>query len=418
MQMTNFKKIIYSIVTVVIILLLIVCMKFLIIFQPSDRIAFFATIIAIVAGVIAYITYDSIDSVKAFTNMDGNVLESDNYTNVYISVLETLGEINELDKKETTDKKETGEDYNKKIKNIMSKEERINDCIEFSIYIQHFIDNIIWLNFCDREDGIINDYGIQNECKKKIIKLAKKAKKYEKVNKGLENIFDEHMKLVVSIMRMHFGEKYLKADETDEVDFSYHRNKKIVKKYLKTEDKSYLVPIYNVCGQTFVNPITKVTFYNYLGNKFAEEVAGVKFYSKYTLSKDDMCRIYDQREIDKVRKIALLEKANENMTYANKISSKNMLWNSICSDNLLSIKIVEWLITDADIEKYDGLIEAISQTKRIWENMYYVFLAVVPDYKNAFITNTFQKKIHDMDNTVNAINEFIVAKKPEMSISK
>lgn len=404
--MTNFKRIIYIVITTFSLALLILCMKFFtIITLLSDRIAFFATLIAFVAGVIAYITYVSIDSVKAFTNMDGNVLESNNYTNVYISVLETLA------KKKDQNKKETAEDYNEKIKNIMSKKERINDCIEFSIYIQHFIDNIIWLNFCDRKDGIINDYDIQNECKKKIIKLAKKAKKYERVNKGLENIFDEHMKLVVSIMKMHFGEKYLKADETDEINFSYHRNKKIVEKYLKTEDKSYLVPIYNVCGQVFVNPITKVVFYNYIGNKFAEEVAGVKFYSKDTLSKEDMCRIYAQREVDKIRKIALIEKANENMTYANEISSKNMLWNSICSDNLLSIKIVEWLINGADVGKCDELNDVISRTKRIWENMYYVFSAVVPDYKNAFIMNAFQKKIHDMDNTVNAINEFIVAKK-------
>lgn len=138
-QMTNLKKLIYLVMTIFSVALLVACMKFFtIITQLSDRIAFFATLIAIVAGVIAYITYSSIDSVKAFTNMDGNVLESENYTNVYSGMLLKLS------------KAKNSEEYNEILGEIISKKERINDCIEFSIYIQHFIDNIIWLNFCDK----------------------------------------------------------------------------------------------------------------------------------------------------------------------------------------------------------------------------------------------------------------------------
>lgn len=112
--------------------------------------------IAIVAGVISYITYSSIDAVKAFTNMDGNVLESENYTNIYSDVLNKLS------------KAVNSEEYNETLCEIISKKERINDCIEFSIYIQHFIDNIIWLNFCDKQSGILNDYNVQHQCKKRL----------------------------------------------------------------------------------------------------------------------------------------------------------------------------------------------------------------------------------------------------------
>lgn len=405
--MTNLKKLIYLVMTIFSVALLVACMKFFtIITQLSDRIAFFATLIAIVAGVIAYITYSSIDSVKAFTNMDGNVLESENYTNVYSGMLLKLS------------KAKNSEEYNEILGEIISKKERINDCIEFSIYIQHFIDNIIWLNFCDKHGGILNDYNIQHQCKKKIIKLAKKAKKYEKANKGLENVFDEHIKLIVSILKMHFGDNYLKAKKSNKKDLLHWYNEIISKRYLMMKDKSYIEPIYNVCGQIFVNPITKVTFYNYLGNKFAEETIGLKFYNKDALCIDDMCRIFDSREKAKNRKTALLGKSIENMTYVKAISSKNMLWNCLCSESLLNIKIVEWLISGADSEKCSKIYETIKQVRNAWENMYYVFSAIVTDYENSYIMSTFEKKIHNMDSTELAIKEFNKLRREEVDISK
>lgn len=217
---------------------------------------------------------------------------------------------------------------------------------------------------------------------------------------------------------MHFGDNYLKAKKSNKKDLLHWYNEIISKRYLMMKDKSYIEPIYNVCGQIFVNPITKVTVYNYLGNKFAEETIGLKFYNKDALCIDDMCRIFDSREKAKNRKTALLGKSIENMTYAKAISSKNMLWNCLCSESLLNIKIVEWLISGADSEKCSKIYETIKQVRNAWENMYYVFSAIVTDYENSYIMSTFEKKIHNMDSTELAIKEFNKLRREEVDISK
>lgn len=119
-----------------------------------------------------------------------------------------------------------------------------------------------------------------------------------------------------------------------------------------------------------------------------------------------MYYIFDEREINKNRKIALLEKANENMTYAKEVSSKNMLCNCMCSENSLNIEIIVWLISGASHEQFVELCKKIIQVHKMWENVYHIFSTIVDNSADSFIMKAFENKIKDMDKTLRDIKDF------------
>ena len=361
----------------------------------SNAIAASSVIISIFAIILTYIIYDSVDAVKSITNMDGNVLDKENYSNVYSVMLKRFN--SKKDKQEFID-------Y---LSGIIGSKSKCSNCIEFSIHIQRFIDNLIWLNFCDELSG---NFILQSICKKKIIKLVKKAKKFTKKNAGLETVFDENIKLIVAVLRMHFGENFLSKGQKKSKRLSDIYNKYLYDNYLTPKNKSYVSSVYDVCGQMFLNPISKITYYNYLGSNFLETIVGRPLCGNRALTIDDMCKLYDARTLKRDEVNALIKKAEENLLYAKEISKNNTLWNCICTDNMLVLKIVEWIMGDTTGEGYWKLCEQIEHAKETWTSTYYVFLSADGVDKDSHIIKEIKGKTDELNTLINNIDTFVQLK--------
>lgn len=363
----------------------------------ENIIGIFSIIIAIIAGVVAYIACFSIDAVKMITNMDGNVLDNENYSNLYPDVFEKFKKIEE------------SEGYTNILSDMVSEKRKIHDCIEFALHIQRFIDTIVWVNFAALDVGRSSSCRMQHECEKKIIKLANKAKKFEKENSGLENTFDENIKLIIAILKMYFGEEFMESKQ-----FNKRIHCKWYNKYryrnLKTGEKNCIGSIYNVRGQIFINPITQITYYNYLGAKFVEAVLGESVHKSHALCLEKMRDIFNDKDNSKDKKEILLRKAAENLKYAQEKSEKNMLWNCICSENLIKVQIIEWLISGAQIDKCVKLHKKITDTKAKWENIYYIFKEIGDIDDDSYIMKEFKKRKQELNNITKNIKDFMALK--------
>lgn len=190
--------------------------------------------LAIIALIIAFITYHQIDNVQNVTSMDGNVLENPNYSVSYHEILrhaEAYGA--------------APEDYIQHYKNDFWQKSLYKslDSIQLADALQRIIDNTFLNAYCSipkEEFANLSQQDIPKAIESCIKQLEKQKDKLEKTSNHLQHVLGEHIKLI------HY------------IWFYQIQN-------MLSEEEKEKISIRDIRGSMIINPVAQINYYNYLG---------------------------------------------------------------------------------------------------------------------------------------------------------
>ncbi|GGA65327.1 hypothetical protein [Ornithinibacillus halotolerans] len=197
--------------------------------NTADKVIFIVTVVSIVISFFAFIiamnTYVSIDSVNRVTQMNGSVLENEDYVTSMIGL---------LDEYDMADPKEARDAIFDELEKRFTKESKT--ALEFANNLQYFIDVIVFFPaFFTNEDRDSN----VKEMKKLLNTIEKKKQSLMAISSGNLTLIEETVKLIVSVMEY---QNLVSAH-------NYNVESSILK----------------VRGNMLKNSVTQTVYFNYLG---------------------------------------------------------------------------------------------------------------------------------------------------------
>ncbi|MEK3992235.1 hypothetical protein [Robertmurraya sp. FSL R5-0851] len=199
--------------------------------STANLLVFIVTIMSLVISFIAFIiamkTYISIDSVNVISQMEGNVLENENYV---ASLTSLLKEYN------MEDSKQVGAKIFRSLTTRFSKESKT--AIEFASNLQYFIDLIVFFPSLFQSSDENKEENVKNM--EKILQLIDKRKEaLLSISTGNMILIEETVKLI----------KYV---------ISYQQ-------LIHSKEYNVTSSLLEVRGTMLKNSVTQTVYYNYLG---------------------------------------------------------------------------------------------------------------------------------------------------------
>lgn len=221
---------IYAFIGLMILTSAIICIK-IYSFDTKDMVLFSVTVMSLVISFIAFIisvqTYLSIDSVNVITQMEGNVLENENYVTSVTSLL------NEYDMNES---QEVGEAIFRNLESRFTKKSKT--AIEFATNLQYFIDIIVFFPSLIHAPNENQQNNIDRM--NRLLRLIEKRKEaLLAISTGNLTLIDETVKLINCVI--HY------------------------QKLIHTDDYKIAATLLEVRGTMLRNAVTQTVYYNYLG---------------------------------------------------------------------------------------------------------------------------------------------------------
>lgn len=239
----------YIIIAVVGIIATLVCVKIYHFKSTADLITFTTTVSSLLVSFTAFIfamkTYLSIDSVNVITQMEGNVLENENYVTSVTSLLK------EYDMKESNN---VAEAIFIKLERKFAKESKT--ALAFAGNLQYFIDIIVFFpslfNTSDEKEKQQNI----NRMNKILALIEKRKKSLLAISTGNLILIEETVKLIRCVMNYQ--------------------------ELVHTNQYNIASSLLEVRGTMLKNSVTQTVYYNYLG-LFYNKKAIVILSNKYHL---------------------------------------------------------------------------------------------------------------------------------------
>ncbi|MCA1060840.1 hypothetical protein LCL96_18150 [Rossellomorea aquimaris] len=221
----------YILIAIVAVISVYACLKVYPIKNTADLVLFVTTVGSLVVSFSAFIfamkTYLSIDSVNVITQMEGNVLENENYVTSFTSLLKQY---------DMEDPDEVGEEIFKNLERKFTKHSKT--AIELASSLQYFIDIIVFFPYLfNSKDEAYRSRNI-NRMSKLLRLIEKRKNTLISISTGNLILIEETVKLIHAIINY---QKLL-----------YERD--IVESTLL-----------EVKGTMLKNSVTQTVYYNYLG---------------------------------------------------------------------------------------------------------------------------------------------------------
>lgn len=337
-------------------------------------------VLSFIALVIAVITYISIDSVNSATTMEGNILENENYSVEYSSLMNIIDGT-------------TNEEVINKLKIALKKSKNNYNCIDFANHLQRTIDCLIMLRLVD-----VSNQSIEKECYSFMKRSVIIARRYETINSGLEYLFDENLKLIFSVLKMSTRQELLRGNDQNR-GLTRIRDNLFYSMYIK--NKNYNCSIQDVRGKMARNPITQIVYYDYLGVKMLgsvlqgcnSELQNWQFSVGKTIVIPDNVSKIESKKSD-----IILRKAEQCLCYAAEIAKSNILWNAIVQEDLFYVRILRWKIGCISTDTCFNIKKALEQVKSAWKDVEILFSIERNSYlygDKSYLLDVFkQRQIH------------------------
>ncbi|UXH43230.1 hypothetical protein N5C46_16240 [Rossellomorea vietnamensis] len=332
----------YISIVIVAVISVYVCLKVYPIKNTADLVLFVTTVGSLVVSFSAFIfamkTYLSIDSVNVITQMEGNVLENENYVTSFTSLLKQY---------DMEDPDQVGEEIFKNLEKKFTKQSKT--AIEFASSLQYFIDIIVFFPYLFNSKD--DTYRSKN-----IIRMGKLVKLIEKRKNALVSISTGNLILIeetVKLIRAIINYQKL-VDERDIVDST----------------------LLEVKGTMLKNSVTQTVYYNYLGLYYYRKANHVL---RRTISLDSMDvfsieglkRIHqhislfsdDERELIQI----YLQEAKTCFHKAMDVSEKDIMWEGfILYNEAKSTYLLQLLQGNHEGQNWEAMMnQALTARKRI-----------------------------------------------------
>ena len=190
-------------------------------------ITFLSLVLAFIAFIIATQTYVSIDSVNTISQMEGNVLENENYVTSIISLLKEY---------DMEDSKGVGEAIFENLENKFKKKPKT--ALEFAENLQDFIDLIVFFPSLFQSTDEHQKENIER-MKNLLFTIEKRKKALIAVSTGNLILIDETVKLINCVMNYQ--------------------------ELINTNQYKIASSLLDVRGAMIKNSVTQTVYYNYLG---------------------------------------------------------------------------------------------------------------------------------------------------------
>ncbi|MDQ0232770.1 hypothetical protein [Metabacillus malikii] len=210
----------------------VICIEIFPIKTTADLVNFIVTFLSLVIAFIAFIiatqTYISIDSVNVISQMEGNVLENENYEMSITSLLKDY-KMKEAD--------EVGEAIFKKLEALFTKKPKT--AIEFADNLQYFIDIIVFFPALYHSNDDKDKQKISARMDRILLLIEKRKNALIRVSTGNLILIEETVKLIRSVMY------YQRLVSKNQFDITS--------------------TLLDVRGKMLKNSVTQTVYYNYLG---------------------------------------------------------------------------------------------------------------------------------------------------------
>lgn len=228
----------------------------------ADLVVFTITILGLVISFIAFIismkTYISIDSVNVITQMDGNVLENENYVTSITSLLREY---------DMPSSKDVGESIFSNLEDRFTK--RSKTAIEFATNLQYFIDVIVFFPFLFNSADE-NQKQNMDRMNKLVRIIEKRRDALLSISTGNLILIEETVKLIKCVINYQ--------------------------KLINTNEFIIASTLLEVRGTMLKNSVTQMVYYNYLG-LFYNKKAMVILRNQLQLGNKDAFEIEVMQEI-------------------------------------------------------------------------------------------------------------------------
>ncbi|KAB7667591.1 hypothetical protein [Bacillus sp. B1-b2] len=306
----------------------------------SDNAEYSVTIVGLIISVIAFLfaflTYVSIDSVNKITQMDGNVLENENYITSFTSL------ISEYDMEDSS---KFSKHVLKNLKDLFKYKSKT--AVQFANNLQMLIDLLVFLPYMYHSEG---EKAKNQKKMKKILKIINKREKtLLAVSNGNLVLISETVKLIESVLN------YQEHVHTDE--------------FKKTST------LLEVRGNMLRNSVTQMVYCNYKGLYYQKKAIGVLqkkygipngntfMYSKLKLIKR---KILSLENHDKELFIIYLKEAQKSFDKAVKQGSDDVMWEGFIKFNAARTCYLLSIVGEETIDNwYSMMNEALSARYRL-----------------------------------------------------
>lgn len=199
--------------------------------STADKITFIVTVMSLVVSTVAFYiamkTYLSIDSVNVISQMEGNVLENENYVTSITGLLKDY---------DMDNSKDVGDAIYNNL--VIRFEKQSKTAIEFATNLQYFIDLIVFFPSLFKQDDPNQKQNIE-KVNKLLDLIEKRKKKLVSISNGNLILIEETVKLIHSVM--HY------------------------QKLIHTNEYKITSSLLEVRGSMLRNAVTQTVYYNYLG---------------------------------------------------------------------------------------------------------------------------------------------------------
>jgi hypothetical protein len=289
---------------------------------PSFTLALLSLVVAVFAFVVAFYTFESIDSVKKISSMEGNVLNNQHYG---IQSAELIDRFFDL---------QTKDDFAGKLLGDLKVEltRKGMTCMQFTDALQMVVDHILWFAYLERSE----------KNRQKIEELFdiidKEYNRIDAISNGTQHLIIENIKLIKYVTKYQFGyEMPVTLKKTDNP---------------KENDQGKLI---NIRGTMLGNPVTRTVYYDYLGLQHLRN-ARRRIRKKAEISKD--IRPYLELNAENIRKIRstsftendyefidlCLRESQKSFSNALKTCEEDILWRAYILGNICRVDLFRWLV--------------------------------------------------------------------------
>lgn len=240
--MRNHIPLRYIIIAVVGIIATVICVKIYPFKSTADLITFTTTVSSLLVSFTAFIfamkTYLSIDSVNVITQMEGNVLENENYVTSVNSLLK------EYDMKDT---KGVADAIFNKLERKFAKESKT--AIAFAGNLQYFIDIIVFFPSLFNTKNDAEKLQNMDRMNKVLTLIERRKDSLLAISTGNLILIEETVKLIKYVMEYQ--------------------------ELIHTNQYNVASSLLEVRGTMLKNSVTQTVYYNYLGLFYNKKVIGV-----------------------------------------------------------------------------------------------------------------------------------------------
>lgn len=230
-------------------------------FETKDLITFIVTVVTLLVSLFGFYislkTYLSIDSVNILTQMEGNVLENENYVSSITSMLMEFKQ---------KDAVEVGESIFEELEERFKK--KSNTAIEFANNLQYFVDVIVLFPFLfnKKSPELI-------ERMKKLLDLIEDIKtELVSISNGNLILIEETVKLITSVVNYQ--------------------------KLIRTDNYKISSAVLMVKGSMLRNAVTQTVYFNYLGLFYNKKAMNI-IRKRYDMWEEDFFEIDVLKNIHK-----------------------------------------------------------------------------------------------------------------------